>query len=333
LTSKSKGFLIVETIVADLSVKFKQTVLNNCHFRSVPQDCRHGGPRLEKEFPHAISCYGFSMKKLFDLRNRVIVVTGATGTLAGSAADYLAGEGARIVYVGRSAEKLDAALMRCRKLHPSAECMACIADVLDRSSLEQAKESVLRDWGKIDGLINGAGGNMTGATIAPDQTFFDLDLAALQEVISLNLQGTVLPSLVFAQQMMKSRSGSIVNFSSASVPQTVTRVVGYSAAKAGVENFTRWLAVDLARRTEGGVRVNAVLPGFFIADQNRRLLTHEDGSLTDRGQSIVQKTPIGRFGRAEELHGAIQYLLSDASTFVTGSVVTIDGGFGAFSGV
>ena len=270
---------------------------------------------------------------LFDLTNRVILVTGATGSLAGSAADYLAAQGARVGYLGRSQDKLDGALARCRAQTPDAQVLPFVADVLDRPTLERARDTVLQRWGRLDGLLNGAGGNYPGATISPEKTFADLDFQAFQEVVDLNLHGTVLPSLVFTPAMMAGGRGSVVNFSSASASQALTRVVGYSAAKSAVENFTRWLAVDLARRTEGKVRVNAVLPGFFLGEQNRRLLTKEDGSLTERGDAIVHRTPSGRFGQAAELHGAIHYLLADASSFVTGSILTVDGGFGAFSGI
>ncbi len=238
-----------------------------------------------------------------------------------------------MVYLGRSQDKLDAALSRCRAQTPEAQCLGLVADVLDRPALERARDAVLARWGRIDALLNGAGGNQPGATIPPDKSFADLDFEAFQQVVDLNLHGTVLPSLVFTPTMLTAGHGSVVNFSSASAPSAITRVVGYSAAKAAVENFTRWLAVDLGRRTEGRVRVNAVLPGFFLGEQNRRLLTNEDGSLTDRGNTIVRKTPFGRFGQARELHGAIHYLLADASNFVTGTVLAVDGGFGAFSGV
>ncbi len=273
------------------------------------------------------------MTNLFDLTQRVFIVTGATGSLAGSAADYLAAQGARIAYLGRSQDKLDAALAKCRAITPDAEIIGCVADVLDRPALEQARDAVLAKWGRIDGLVNGAGGNMPGATITPDKSFSDLDFESFQQVIDLNLNGTVLPSLVFTPAMLDAGSGSILNFSSVSSPQALTRVVGYSAAKAGVDNFTRWLAVDMAKRTGGKIRVNAVMPGFFLGEQNRRLLTNEDGSLTDRGNTIVSNTPFGRFGQADELHGAIHYLLADASKFVTGTVLAVDGGFVAFSGV
>lgn len=268
----------------------------------------------------------------FALTDRVIIVTGATGALAGSAADYLASQGARLVYLGRSQGKLDAALSKCRKQTPDAQCIGLIADVLDRAALERVRDEVITKWGRIDALVNGAGGNMPGATITPEKSFADLDFDAFQQVVDLNLHGTVLPSLIFVPAMMQA-GGAVVNFSSVSAPQVLTRVVGYSAAKSAVENFTRWLAVDMAKRTAGRVRVNAVMPGFFLGDQNRRLLTNEDGSLTERGQLIVQNTPFGRFGEADELHGAIHYLLADASRFVTGHVLVVDGGFTAFSGV
>lgn len=273
-----------------------------------------------------------NLNSSFDLSERVVVVTGSTGALAGSAADYLASQGAFVVYLGRSQEKLDAALSKCRSHTPDAQCIGLIGDVLDRAALERVRDQVLTKWGRIDALLNGAGGNMPGATITPDKSFSDLDFNSFQQVVDLNLHGTVLPSLVFVPAMMSS-GGAVVNFSSVSAPQVLTRVVGYSAAKSAVENFTRWLAVDLARRTSGKVRVNAVMPGFFLGEQNRRLLTNEDGSLTERGQLIVQNTPFGRFGEADELHGAIHYLLADASRFVTGHVLAVDGGFTAFSGV
>jgi NAD(P)-dependent dehydrogenase (short-subunit alcohol dehydrogenase family) len=273
------------------------------------------------------------MNPLFDLSNRVLIVTGATGVLAGSLARYLAAQNARVVYLGRSEDKLAVALAQCRGGTPDAQCIAVCADVLDRPALERARDAVLEKWGRIDGLVNGAGGNHPGATIPPDRTFADLDFEAFRQVVDLNLNGAVLPSLVFSPAMVEGGRGTIVNFSSVSAPQALTRVVGYSAAKAGVENFTRWLAVEMGRRTEGRVRVNAVTPGFFLGEQNRRLLTNEDGSLTDRGQLIMQNTPFGRFGDPDELHGAFHYLLSNASKFVNGAILPVDGGFLAFSGV
>lgn len=264
--------------------------------------------------------------------DKVVVVTGATGTLTGSVANYLAGQGARVVFLARNAEKLEAALTACRSAHPEAQCLGVVADVLDRPALEKASEQIQKQWGRIDGLLNGAGGNMAGANIAPEQAFEDLDFGAFQKVVDLNFHGTVLPSLVFAPALVEAH-GSIINFSSVSAPQAVTRVIGYSAAKSAVENFTRWLAVEMARKTNGAVRVNAVLPGFYIGEQNRRLLTNEDGSLTERGQLVINNTPFGRFGQADELHGALHYYLAEASKFVTGTILPVDGGFVAFSGV
>ena len=274
-----------------------------------------------------------SKSSLFQLTGKVIVVTGATGSLAGSAADYLAAQGARVAYVGRTQAKLDAALAKARALAPGAEVLGLLADVNDRPSLERARDTVLAQWGRVDALINGAGGNQPGATIPPDKSFTDLDYNAFREVMDLNLGGTVLPTLVFTPALIAAGSASVINYSSASATRAITRVVGYSAAKAAVENFTRWLAVDLGRRTGGGVRVNALVPGFFLGEQNRRLLTNDDGSLTPRGETIIRQTPFGRFGEADELHGAIHFLLADASRFVTGTTVVVDGGFGAFSGV
>ena len=270
---------------------------------------------------------------LFDIAGKVVVITGATGALTGSVAAYLAAQHARVVYLGRNQAKLDATLASVRSNNPEAEVLAVAADVNDRDSLERGRDTVLAKWGRIDALLNGAGGNQPGATIPPEKTFTDLDFSAFKEVVDLNLHGTVLPTLVFTPALMAAGSASIVNYSSASASRAITRVVGYSAAKAAVENFTRWLAVDLGRRTSGGVRVNALVPGFFLGEQNRRLLTNDDGSLTDRGESIVRQTPFGRFGQADELHGAVHYLIADASRFVTGTTLTVDGGFGVFSGV
>ena len=273
------------------------------------------------------------MSSLFDVQNKVVVVTGATGTLTGSIADYLAGNGARVVYMGRTQAKLDIALAKVRRQYPSAEVLAVVADVNDRTSLEKGRDAILAKWGQIDALLNGAGGNQPGATLSPEKKLTDLDFSSFEEVVALNLHGTVLPTLVFAGALQSAKSASIVNFSSASSSRGVTRVAGYSAAKAAVDNFTRWLAVELGSRTKGAVRVNALVPGFFIAEQNRRLLTNTDGSLTERGEKIIRQTPFGRFGDAAELHGAVHYLISDASKFVTGSSIVVDGGFAAFSGV
>jgi NAD(P)-dependent dehydrogenase (short-subunit alcohol dehydrogenase family) len=268
---------------------------------------------------------------LFDLTGRVIIVTGASGVLAGSAARYLVAQGARVVFLGRDQTKLDAARADCVGL--PGEAAAYSVDVLDRTGLENVRAEVVARFGRIDALINAAGGNQPGATIPPDKTFFDLDLAAYRQVLALNLEGTVLPSQVFAQTFAAQKRGNIINFSSMAAERAISRVVGYSNAKAAVDNFTRWLAVEFAAKYGDGLRVNAIAPGFFIADQNRRLLLNPDGTPTARGQSVLNQTPFRRFGDAAELHGALHFLLADASAFVTGTVLAVDGGFSCFSGV
>ncbi|MBC7369778.1 MAG: SDR family oxidoreductase [Undibacterium sp.] len=268
---------------------------------------------------------------LFDLTGRVIIVTGATGVLAGSAARYLVAQGARVVFLGRDQTKL--ALALADPAGPPGEAAAYSVDVLDRPGLERVRAEVVARFGRIDALINAAGGNQPGAVIPPDKTFFDLDLAAYRQVLALNLEGTVLPSQVFAQTFATQRRGTIINFSSMAAERAITRVVGYSNAKAAVDNFTRWLAVEFATKYGDGLRVNAIAPGFFIADQNRRLLLNEDGTPTARGQAVLNQTPFRRFGAATELHGALHFLLGDASAFVTGTVLAVDGGFSCFSGV
>jgi len=272
---------------------------------------------------------------LFDIRGKVIAITGALGALSGAAAEYFISQGARVAYLdlGMTPEKFEAVLARLHTIDPCCEAVGLVANVLERASLESARDAILSKWGRIDVLLNGAGGNMAGATIPPEKTFFDLDFAAFEKVVDLNLHGTVLPSMVFGETMVRQGSGAMVNFSSVSADRALTRVVGYSAAKAAVTNFTRWLAVEMARRTGGAVRINAVMPGFFIGEQNRRLLTNEDGSLTERGRQVIGATPFGRFGEAEELRGALHFLISDAAAFVTGVTLAVDGGFTAFCGV
>src|SRR4051812_11700656 len=268
---------------------------------------------------------------LFDLRGRVIVVTGATGVLAGSAARYFISQGANVVFLGRDDAKLKQALADASKGPGQAATFSC--DVLDRAGLERTRDAIVARFGRIDALINAAGGNQPGATIPPDRSFFDLDLNAYRQVLALNLEGTVLPTQVFATALVAQKRGCIVNFSSMAAERAITRVVGYSNAKAAVDNFTRWLAVELATKYGDGLRVNAIAPGFFIADQNRRLLLNEDGTPTARGQSVLNQTPFRRFGATAELHGALHFLVSDAAAFVTGVVIPVDGGFSCFSGV
>lgn len=270
---------------------------------------------------------------MISLKDKVVVVTGSTGALAGSAARYLASEGARVAFLGRDQKKLDRALLDLKKISPHAQVLGLVADVLDREALEKACKEIVEQWQGIDGLVNGAGGNMPGAMINPDQCFGDLNMEDLRQVIDLNLLGSVLPSLVFSKPMLQGERGSIVNFSSVAAAQAVTRGVGYSMAKSGIDNFTRWLSLQMAKESGGKVRVNAVLPGFFLGDQNRQLLMNADGGMTERGETILRNTPFERLGEAHELHGAIHYFLSEASSFTTGTVLPVDGGFTSFSGV
>ncbi|MDX2248966.1 MAG: SDR family oxidoreductase [Bacteroidia bacterium] len=271
------------------------------------------------------------MQHSFDVSGKVVAITGGSGALGGSMAKSLLDEGARVAILDL---RLEMAQNRVTELTAEGgEAIAIEANVLDRENLQEAKKAILEKWGRIDVLINAAGGNMPGATIRPDQTIFDLSIEAFQKVSELNLNGSVLPSLVFGEQMALQKQGVIINISSMTAQRAISRVVGYSASKAAIDNFTRWMAVEMALKFGGGIRVNAIAPGFFIGDQNRNLLLNEDGSLTDRGKTIIAHTPMGRFGESEELNGTIQWLCSDASKFVTGIVVPIDGGFSAWSGV
>lgn len=267
----------------------------------------------------------------FGLAGKVCVLTGGTGVLGGVMAHGLALAGARVAVLGRRADKAEEVAASVRAA--GGEAIATAADVLDEAGLKAVRAKLLADWGSIDLLVNAAGGNQPGATLTPTQTTFDLDSEAMRQVMDLNFFGTFLPIQVFASPMAERGSGAIVNVSSMAAIQAITRVAGYSGAKAAVDNLTKWLATTFAKQHGPGLRVNAIAPGFFVAEQNRRLLLDEDGSLTQRGQAIIDNTPMGRFGEAEELLGALIWLLSDASRFVTGVVVPIDGGFSVFSGV
>uniref|UniRef100_A0A7V2B2Q9 SDR family oxidoreductase n=2 Tax=Rhodothermus TaxID=29548 RepID=A0A7V2B2Q9_RHOMR len=272
-----------------------------------------------------------ALTQQFDLSGRVALVTGGSGALGRAMARGLALAGARVALLARRPEKLEAAVAEI--LQNGGEALALSGDVLDQKALERAREVLLQHWGRLDILVNSAGGNVPEATLHPGQNIFSLTEAAFRAVIDLNLMGTILPTLVFGEVMARQRQGVIVNISSMAATRVLTRVVGYSAAKAAVENFTRWMAVELARTYGEGLRVNAIAPGFFLGEQNRHLLVHEDGSLTERGQAILAHTPMGRFGEADDLIGTLIWLCSDASRFVTGVVVPVDGGFSIFTGI
>ncbi|OEK09088.1 D-mannonate oxidoreductase [Flavivirga aquatica] len=269
------------------------------------------------------------MSQIFNIKNKTVIITGGYGVLGSNIAKYLVASGARVVILGRDENKAKTFAQELSKTH----ALGFKTDVLNKEDLIKTKESIINAWGQIDILINAAGGNMPGATIAPNDSLFNMSINDFQKVTDLNLMGTVIPSLVFGEHMSKQGHGSIINVSSMAVPQAITRVVGYSASKAAMENFTRWMAVDMALKYGDQIRVNAIAPGFFLAEQNRKLLTNTDGSLTDRGHTIIQNTPMKRFGNPEELNGAVHLLCSEASKFITGTVISIDGGFSAFSGV
>jgi len=268
---------------------------------------------------------------LFDIKDKVAVITGGTGVLGSSIASHLGASGAKIVILGRNQDTIDKSINLLKE--SGCDALGIAADILNKESLETAREKIIANYGKIDILLNAAGGNLPGATISEDQTIFDLSMDSFQTVTDLNLNGTVLPSIVFGELMAKQKEGVIINFSSMTVERAVTRVVGYSASKAAMENFTRWMAVEMATKFSDKIRVNAIAPGFFIGNQNRKLLTNEDGSYSPRGNSIINSTPMKRFGEADELAGAIHFLCSKASQFITGIVLPVDGGFSAFSGV
>ena len=266
---------------------------------------------------------------LFNIKDNVVVITGGTGVLGRAIAKYLAAEGAKVVILGRKQEVGEAIVNEILKA--GGEAMFLVTNVLDQAVVQKNCDDILARYGRIDALLNAAGGNMPGATIAPDKTFFDLDAVQFQTVLDLNLTGTVIPTQVFLKPMVKQGKGAIVNFSSMAAFRPMTRVCGYAAAKAGISNFTAYMATECAKKFGEGIRVNAIAPGFFITEQNRSLLTNPDGSYTQRGQDVIRQTPFGRMGDPEELCGTIHYLISDAARFVTGTVAVVDGGFNAFA--
>ena len=266
----------------------------------------------------------------FSLEGKVAVVTGGYGVLGGHIAAGLAAAGARVAILGR---RRDAAERKVEELRSAGgEARALIADAVDDAQLDAARDELLAEWGRLDILVNAAGGNVARAR-SDNRPVFDVPLDATEEVFRLNLHGTLIPSFRFGEVMGRQRSGAIVNISSMAAARAITGTLGYSIAKAGIDSLTRWLAVEMARRYGDGVRVNAIAPGFFVADQNRSVLINEDGTYTARALTIIAHTPMGRFGRPDELTAAVQWLCSDSASFVTGIVLPIDGGFSAFSGV
>ncbi len=270
-----------------------------------------------------------SVKNLFDINDLVVVVTGGAGVLGAGISTYLASHGAKVVILDRTVEVGEA--LAAKIIADGGEAAFFATDVLNEEVLEANRQDIIAKYGRIDVLLNAAGGNMPGATIAPDANVFALDTSAFRKVVDLNLFGTIIPTNVFAKSMVDNGKGIIVNFCSMSALRPLTRVVGYGAAKAAIANYTKSMAGEFAMKFGQGFRVNAITPGFFITEQNRTLLTNPDGSFTARAETILAHTPFGRFGEADELYGTIHYLIADASKFVTGTLAIVDGGFDAFS--
>ena len=272
------------------------------------------------------------MNELFSIANKRYAITGGTGVLGGSIGEYLVRNGAKVLLLGRSVDTLEAKRKALNTIAADS-AYGFVVDVTDEAELVALKEMIASEFGTIDGLVNLAGGNIPGATLKPDQTIHDIAISDTKKVVDINLFGTVVPTIVLSELMVKQGYGTIVNISSMAAKQSISRVLGYSLAKAGVDIFTKWMANELASKHGDKIRVNAIAPGFFIGNQNKSLLIKTDGSYTDRGKKIIDNTPMARFGDASELNGMVHYLLSDASGFVTGSVFDVDGGFSSFSGV
>lgn len=269
------------------------------------------------------------MDSIFNLKGKVALITGGAGVLGSNMAAVLAKQGVIVGIVSTKLEKAEKIVDAIEKT--GGQAYAVQGNVLDKENLEKIRDFIIEKYGRLDILINAAGGNMPGATITPDQAIYDLKTEDLSKVLDLNIIGTILPSQVFSEIFAKQKSGNIINISSASAKRPLTRVVGYSASKAAIDNFTQWMSVELASKYGEGIRVNAIAPGFFIGEQNRALLLTPEGELTARGLKIIEHTPMGRFGVPEDLDGALLFLSSDLSKFVTGTIVNVDGGFAASS--
>jgi NAD(P)-dependent dehydrogenase (short-subunit alcohol dehydrogenase family) len=272
-----------------------------------------------------------SDKGLFSLEGKVIVVTGGTGILGGSFVKGITDAGGTAILIGRNATVGE---QRAGEINAAGgKAFFVKADVMNEADLVKARDIILEKYHTIDGLVNGAGGNMPEGVLQPDADIFSMNLDGMRKAMDLNLWGTIVPTQVFGAVMAKKGGGSIVNISSVSSVQAVTKVLGYSMGKASVDSYTKWFAVEVANRFGDAIRMNSIIPGFFLTEQNRTLLTQPDGSLTARGNLVIQNTPYKRFGKPEELIGSLVFLLSDASRFVSGAQITVDGGFTVFSGV
>lgn len=267
----------------------------------------------------------------FSLKNKVIIVTGGTGVLGGFFVAALSSAGAKVAVLGRNQ---GIASERVKEItDKGGEAIALIADVLDEKQVQAAKEDVLKKWGRIDGLINAAGGNVPESVVSPDQDLFSVKIDDIKKAIDLNIYGTLIPTHVFGQEMARNKKGVILNITSLAAQRPLTRVIGYTMAKSAIQSYTQWMAIEMAQRYGDGIRVNALAPGVFLTSQNKNLLMKPDGSYSDRTMQFINNTPFGRLGVPEELTGTVIWLMSDASRFVNGEVVLVDGGFNAYSGV
>ena len=267
----------------------------------------------------------------FSLNDKVIVVTGGTGILGGAFVDAIAEAGGTVGILGRNASIAHAKADEIRL--KGGKAIALIADVMEEQQLRSAKEKIQAQYGKIDGLVNAAGGNMPEGVLQPDEDIFKMNIQGMKRVMDINLWGTIIPTQVFGEEIAKSGKGSIVNISSMNSKRAITKVLGYNMGKASVDCYTQWFAVELANRYGDKIRMNAIAPGFFLTEQNRYLLTKQEGGYTERGAKAIRQTPFKRFGHPDELKGALTWLLSDASQFVTGAMICVDGGFSIFGGV
>ncbi|MGZ3839067.1 MAG: SDR family oxidoreductase [Flavisolibacter sp.] len=267
----------------------------------------------------------------FSLKEKVIVVTGGTGILGNAFVEAIVEAGGAVGILGRN-EKLArerASVINAR----GGRALPLVADVLSEEQLQQAKKEIIEAFGRLDGLVNGAGGNMPEGVLQPGEDIFKMNLEGMKKVMDLNLWGTILPTQVFGEEIAKTGGGSIVNISSMNSKRAITKVLGYNMGKAAVDCYNQWYAVELANRYGDKIRMNALAPGFFLTEQNRYLLTKPEGGYTERGGLVIQQTPFKRFGHPDELKGTLVWLLSDASRFVTGAMICVDGGFSIFGGV
>lgn len=271
------------------------------------------------------------MDNQFSLAGKVIVVTGGTGILGKAFIDGIVEAGGAVGILGRNAQVAEE---RANAINEAGgKAVALVADVMNEAELVAAKDKLLAAFGRIDGLVNGAGGNMPEGVLQPDEDIFKMNIDGMKKVMDLNLWGTLIPTQVFGEAIAQTGKGSIVNISSMNSKRAITKVLGYNMGKAAVDCYNQWFAVELANRYGDSIRMNALAPGFFLTEQNRNLLTKPEGGYTQRGELVIKQTPFKRFGHADELKGALVWLLSDASAFVTGSMICVDGGFSIFGGV